>query len=250
MSTIEEVKMPNSVRREPKSQYAAAMEDFAVRYAPKAPSITSEPVVYEFTKDPALCHQYYQLRYDVFGRTSGVYYVPSEEDDNDRRAHIFVARKGKLVIGGFRIIVREPGEDFAMPIDHHGFNIREALPQYNLAHVKHAEISRIAILEDYNTPEMLANFVWHMLIKCVDLDLQFAYGYARPHICRLWRRVANSFGVLKAEISDDVIPPAPHGCEGIFEFRLLNMIRNPKYSFDEFKADLTAIGQLSHAVLH
>jgi hypothetical protein len=249
MSTMEDTAVLNTPTVM-KSQYAAAMEDFAARYAVKAPSITSEPVIYEFTNDIAYKHQYYRLRHEVFGRSWGVYYIPDEEDDNDRRGHIFVARKGNLVIGGFRIVVRDSGEDFPMPIEHDGFDIRDALPEFNLRDVRHAEISRIAILEDYNTPETLANFVWHMLVKCVELDLQFAYAYSRPHLCRLWRRVANSFGVLQAEISETIIPPPPKGCEGLFEFRLLNMVRNPKYSFDEFKADLAAITELNNKVLH
>ncbi len=68
----------------------------------------NQDIIYEFTKDPGLLHQYYILRKNLLNESWGVPYVQDLEDAYDAHSHIMVARIGNHVIGGFRLITRMP----------------------------------------------------------------------------------------------------------------------------------------------
>ncbi|MDE3060927.1 MAG: hypothetical protein KGJ06_07940, partial [Pseudomonadota bacterium] len=71
-----------------------------------------EPIVYEFTNDRALLHQYYRIREIMYRKVFNTEKFVGEEDVHDKVSHILIARRGRLVIGGCRLTVREADEDF------------------------------------------------------------------------------------------------------------------------------------------
>src|SRR5688572_29624825 len=71
-----------------------------------------EPIVYEFTDDRALLHQYYRIRETMYRKIHHVDKFSGAEDVYDKISHILIARRGKLCIGGCRLIIREGDEDF------------------------------------------------------------------------------------------------------------------------------------------
>src|SRR5690348_12733151 len=78
-----------------------------LRRLSKTPLSREEPIVYEFTNDRALLHQYYRIRENMYRKVFHTDKFVGAEDVHDKISHILVARRGKLVIGGCRLTIRE-----------------------------------------------------------------------------------------------------------------------------------------------
>ena len=117
-----------------------------------------EPITFEFTQDPAILHQYYRLREIMYNKTFNVEDYHWGEDSYDRIGHILIARRGNLCLGGCRLIVREGDETWAMPMECEELNLRKTFPELSLDKVRHAEISRFAIMEDCGEINIFAIF--------------------------------------------------------------------------------------------
>src|SRR5262245_61680552 len=64
------------------------------------------PLTFEFTRDPALLHQYYRLRENEFNSVMKLTDYSGAENEYDRKGHIMVVRTGNQVVGGARINVK------------------------------------------------------------------------------------------------------------------------------------------------
>ena len=60
----------------------------------------------------------------------------------------WIARRGKLCIGGCRLIIREADETFALPMETPDFKLRDVFPNLPLRKLRHGEISRFAVMDD------------------------------------------------------------------------------------------------------
>ncbi|MDE3037719.1 MAG: hypothetical protein KGJ21_04625, partial [Pseudomonadota bacterium] len=102
----------------------------------------TESVVYEFTDDRALLHQYYHLRETMYRKVFRTDKFVGEEDLHDKISHILVARRGKLVVGGCRLTIRDGDEDFLLPMETPDFRLRRLFKELSLNKLRHSEVSR------------------------------------------------------------------------------------------------------------
>lgn len=138
---------------------------------PKEP----EPIVYEFTDDKALLHQYFVLRERMLGTDR---FLPKDtipQDIHDKISYILVARRGKLCIGGARLTIRDGDEMFPLPMESDEFKLRELFPQLPLNKVRHAVGSKFAILEDHKSSEVLYAMCKIMYEKIMALGAHYYY---------------------------------------------------------------------------
>ena len=164
-----------------------------------------EPLVYEFTNDTALLHQYYVMRARMYQVKHGICDFKPEPDAFDPISHILVVRRGNKVIAGCRLTVRHPGDAFALPIEEAtGIDLRTALSDYCLADVTHAEMSRFAITLDTSDLTIIRQMIEITLNKAIDLGV--VYGFARSPITlsRIWRMMMNNSGKATAYISENL----------------------------------------------
>lgn len=177
------------------------------RFASDAP-LADEPVTYEFTRDPALLHQYYNFRVDMYRRVLGACDFNSQEDPYDKLSHILIARRGRLCIGGCRITVREPDETWLLPMENEAFHLKRAFPDLGLDRHPHAELSRFAILEEYNQKEVLLNMSQLIAYKAYELGLHHFFARSVYNMARNWTRQAVATGnVYDAKIARNVEVP-------------------------------------------
>lgn len=165
-----------------------------------------EEVVFEFTNDPALLHQYYRLRVDMYRHVHGVVGFNYEPDEYDRMSHILIARVGKLCIGGARITVREPDEEWLLPMEHENFKLRDVFPQYELHRHLHGEASRFALLEDYNNKDVLYTMCSLINRKTQELGLEYGFCRSPMVLARTWKRITNAVSAYRAEIAEESAP--------------------------------------------
>lgn len=150
-------------------------------------------LVYEFTRDPGYLHQYYILRTPLLNKTLEWQLKP-EQDDYDKRAHTLIVRKGNLVVGGARIIVRSPRKDEPLSIEGSDFSLAEALPELNLANKKYCEFSRVALLEEYQGSKIFSEMFRRLYEKYRALNVNYGFSIAPRAIIRLHRRLAKEQG--------------------------------------------------------
>jgi len=157
---------------------------------PRAP----EPIVYEFTDDRALLHQYYRMRGTMYRKVHHIDKFSGAEDVYDKISHILIARRGKLCIGGCRLIVREGDEDFLLPMEEENFKIRNVFPDLPLTKFRHGEVSRFAVLdEDRDSIEVMRNLIILTAEKGIDLGLGYIFYKAPPLVTRSNRKVINNY---------------------------------------------------------
>jgi len=180
-----------------------------LRRLSKTPLSRDEPIVYEFTSDRALLHQYYRLREVMYRKIFHTDKFMGEEDVHDKLSHILIARRGKLCIGGCRLTVREADEDFLLPMESQDFKMRTIFSNLPLKKLRHGEISRFAILDD-DDDKLEAMLVLSQLIieKCVSSNLGFAFLKSSLPMARNWRKIGQTYcGLKKMRICTEVKVP-------------------------------------------
>lgn len=168
------------------------------------PYSKNESVVYEFTQDPALLLQYYCLRQTRYDRVFKVAGYNWGEDYYDKLSHILIARRGNLCIGGCRLVIREGDEAWSLPMEIDGFSLRESLPDLPLNKVRHAELSRLTILDDCGDDNILTGLYKAMYDRIINSDIHYLFVVSVYHMARNWRLVANNFGVKTTRIVEDM----------------------------------------------
>lgn len=165
----------------------------------------NEPVVYEFTQDPAMLHQYYQLRESMYRKYFKVANYDGGENFHDRLSYILIARVDNLCIGGCRLTVREGDEEWSLPVESEEFNIRKLFCHLPLNRVRHAEISRF-VTKGSDNDAIFHGLCKFMYDKVLSSEIGYLFVRSPYHLARKWRLVANSFGVKSTEIIREVHP--------------------------------------------
>jgi hypothetical protein len=168
----------------------------------------SEPIVYEFTDDKALLHQYFILRRAMYERVHGIDASSMGEDLYDKISHVLIARRGKLCLGGVRLTVREPDEHWNLPMESADFNLRSAFPNLPFGKVQVGEVSRFAVMEDSGADNtVMYNLCKVMFDKVLALEVPYFFAKAPYTLARNWRMIARSVGVKTARICNEVALP-------------------------------------------
>jgi len=170
------------------------------------PYSKNEPVVYEFTQDRAMLHQYFRLRSIMYDKVFKVDGYNWGEDFYDKIGHILIARRGNLCLGGCRLIIREGDEAWPMPMESDEFNLRKTFADLPLDKVRHAEISRFAVMEDCGESNIFGELCKIVYDKVTTSDIHYLFVKSPYRMARSWRFIANNFGVKTTRIIEGVHP--------------------------------------------
>lgn len=166
-----------------------------------------EQVIYEFTEDPGLLHQYYRLREDRYNRTLKSEGYNWGEDFHDKLSYILIARRNRLCLGGCRLTIREGDETWMLPVENSEFNLRNTFPDLLLDSVRHAEISRFVVMDDNGDESNIFNGLCKaMYNKVITSDIRYLFAVSSYSLARNWRAVSNSFGVKNTRIIENIHP--------------------------------------------
>ena len=178
------------------------------------PAHRLQEVSYELTRDPGYLHQYYLLREQMFISVWGLQSFDGQKDDYDDVSDIMVARIGNQVIGGCRLTFSHPASPRRLPMEGGDFLLTDVLPELPLEDVIHVEISRMAILPDFQNSLAMLEISRQLLKRGADKKARYAFTLAPVPLARNYRRAANLFG-LNWEIRNDVMIPDREEYEGI-----------------------------------
>lgn len=194
--------------QEPRSpSFLGTLQSIVVKRIVK-PYNKNAGVVYEFTQDKALLHQYFRLREIMYRKMFGTEEFKGEEDFHDKVSYLLIARRGRLCLGGCRLTIREADEKWDLPMESDAFRLRDSFPELNLDRVRHAEISRFAIMEDSGgDDDIFYGLCKAMYDKVTRSNVSYMFVKSTYLMARNWRFVANSFGVKTTRIFNDLELP-------------------------------------------
>ena len=185
------------------------------------PAKQPEPVVFEFTNDKALLHQYYMLRERMYRRMYNTEGYKAEMDVYDKLSHILIARRGDLCIGGCRLLVREPDESWDLPLESDDFKLRNILPNLMLDKYRHAEMSRFTVMEDCGSDTLIYDMSKIIIQKAIEMENHYIFAWSTYTLARNWRMIASHFGLKKTTIYTDLDFPAPPVFDDGLKFYLI-----------------------------
>ncbi len=174
----------------------------------------AENVVYEVTRDPALLHQYYRLREEMFINVWGLKRFSGHQDDYDDKSDIMIARIGKHCIGGCRLTFKEPGTNEHLPMEKDDFLLSQEMSQLPLDSVRYVEISRLAILPDFQNSVVMLELSRELLKRGAEKKARYAFTLAPVPLARNYRKAASQFG-LNWNMLNNVSIPKRDEYEGI-----------------------------------
>lgn len=197
----------NTMHNESESlNFISALQVIAIRREFN-PGAKGEPVIYEFTDDQALLHQYYRLREDRYRKVFNLKDFNGGEDNYDKLSHILVARRGRLCLGGCRLTIREGDETWRLPTEVDEYIFRDLFPELSLDKLRHGEISRFVVMEDSSEEDIVYGLSKVMYDKVTSSNIHYLFVSSTYSMARNWRMVSNSFGVKTTRIVNCIHPP-------------------------------------------
>lgn len=100
---------------------------------------------YFFTKKPQLLETYYALRQKVYTETWRLEHYSGIEDSYDPKSDIILIEKEQKIIGGLRVLLHFPCDDFLLPLETEDFKLATLLPHLGLDKAAYAEVGRTFI---------------------------------------------------------------------------------------------------------
>lgn len=173
-----------------------------------------DKVSYEFSKDPALLHMYYQLREEMFISVWGLEKFCGKKDQFDDVSETMIARRGQLCIGGCRLTISTPDAPRVLPMEGPDLNLKSLFPELDLHETTYCEFSRLAIMPDYRGgvvfPEMVRRFIKRMIAEGVE----YAFGISPVPLARSYRQTIQMFG-MSVDVHREIPIPDREEYEGI-----------------------------------
>jgi len=174
-----------------------------------------EDLVFEFTRDPGLLHQYHLIYEEQFRAVHSARNYRSIEDEHDRRGHVIIARHGNLCIGGARLSVRTPRQPHPLPIEMNDFRLEKHFPELDQKQLRYGQIGRICLLPQFRGGTATRIMMWHLYRKVVALGLDRVFGTATIANARVYRQNCLGMGLKDVKIHQSIeLPPYPM-CEEI-----------------------------------
>jgi hypothetical protein len=168
----------------------------------------SKELVYEFTRDEGLLHQYYLLRSQMLQRALGVMVEPIR-DEYDDYSQILVVRKGRQVVAGARMVVCSPRTNRPLAIEVDGFRVRDALPHLNLENEKYCEFSRFVVLEEFQHGDIVAEMFKRLSSRFEAMGVRYGFSAAPSIMMRIHRKICSQQGYRYTKLPEVQLPERP-----------------------------------------
>jgi len=178
------------------------------------PVRTQQDVSYEFTNDPALLHQYFHMREDMFTSVWGLKKFCGLHDAFDDVSEIMVARKGLQCIGGGRLTINSPDNRKMLPMEKDDLVLSSLFPELDLQETTYGEFSRLAILPEFRAGAVFPEIARRFIKKAIANGVEYAFNIAPVPLARGYRQAVQLFG-LKWDICHNIKIPQREEYEGI-----------------------------------
>ncbi len=151
-------------------------------------------ITYEFTHDEALLHQYCLLREEMFKKIWSLENFHASKDVVDDISEIIIARQGLQCVGGGRATFSTEQERQLLPLEADGFSLVEALPELMLDRCNYYEVTRIAVLSEFNKNNVPMELIGRLIKLSIEKECSYGFFISPLTMTRTHRRVINALG--------------------------------------------------------
>lgn len=167
-----------------------------------------QDIICEFTRDPGLLHQYYFLREERFINLLELKNFTGEKDAFDDQSEIMVVRIGNHCVGGCRLTFSTPEDRKKLPMERDGFTLPEALQELPLATESYVEISRMAILTEFQNSVAMLEMSRQLFKHIEERNTRYAFTLAPVMLANNQHTAIQLFG-MPWEVCNGIAVPQP-----------------------------------------
>lgn len=153
-----------------------------------------EEVVYEITTDPFLLSQYYKLREDCYRQDLGIKGFSGSEEDYDKIGSIAIARVGRRVIGGARMVMSLPNKRMKLPLEEENFIMKDLFPELELDKKGYFEIGRFAVRTGYRDAHISRSIANVLFSNAILNDCFYQFIVSSLNLFRNHRMIVYRLG--------------------------------------------------------
>jgi hypothetical protein len=188
----------------PPNEYVLEREEALARRYSRKPL---PPLAFEFTRDPALLHQYYKLRENEYNSFYGINPMSGAEGEHDHTGHIMVVRMGNQVVGGARINTRTPRKPTLLPLEIDDFRLEHHFPQLRRKQLSYGQACSMVLLPEFRGGDIVREMVKRVCTKGVALNLAVLFATCPLSNARLYKKACVSVGLVDTQVHMDIELP-------------------------------------------
>lgn len=188
------------------------------------PEITSSQ--YAISQRKNWLEQYYQIRQTCFRQELGVRTFDGSEDDFDRNGYLLIAHDQERCVGGIRLSVSTPETPQLLPLEMNGFMLQELFPEIARNRESYSQWTRLALLPEYRTPEILQKMALMLIWQAKRLGCSYSFNVAGMNRARLYQRLHRVQG-FHYEILRDLKIPAEGSFRGLEHLLSVGYLKSP-----------------------
>lgn len=162
-------------------------------------NLFNKELVFEFTRDPGLLGQYYNLRKNEFDAVLGVNYI-NGESDCDRDGHIMVVRIGNFCVGGARLNIKSPRRPNLLPMEIKDFRLEKHFPYLQHKQMSYGQVSGVAILPEFRFGDVSREMLRRIINKSVAMNLHMLFAICPLINSRLYKQEFVGLGWKETKI--------------------------------------------------
>ncbi len=212
-----------AIREVPTSVFDAQNEEEVLALRHRHKRQNRQALTFEFSRDPALLHQYFRL-YESECRVVDVPQFCNAEEEYNRKGHIIVVRKGNQCIGGARISVRSPRNPAPLPLEIGNFRLDSLFPELCAKEMHYAELSRLVLLPEFRTGDITRELFYHFYRKSLAIGIHMMFAAAPLSNARMYRVNCKAVGLRQTTIHTEIdLPPYP-GFEDVKDYLISAVI--------------------------
>lgn len=188
-----------------------AEERLKARFGRKIPP----PLVFEFTRDPGLLHQYYRIRAQEYIAVHGLSGFPDAESENDRSGHILIARTGNFCVGGARVNTATPRNGRLLPLETDDFRLKRYFSYLDYKQISYCQVSGLALLSEFHGSAVTREIISRILDKAASLSMNMLFAACPIFNARLYKQACTLLGWKDPQIYYNIELPDDPTTEGI-----------------------------------
>jgi len=177
-------------------------EALAKRFSRK--NIFHANLVFEFTRDPALLQQYYQIRAHEYNAVLGLQHYPVVECEHDLYVYILVERQGNFCVGGVRVNIKTPRKPALLPLETGDFRLEKYFPHLQHNQLSYAQVSGLALLSEFRGGAITISMLKRILDKCFASNVSTLFATCPLPNARLYKHDWDMLGFKDSQIYYDI----------------------------------------------
>jgi len=184
-------------------------------------------ISFEFTKDPGLLCQYYNIREREL---KSVYYAPNfngAESEYDRNGHVLIARMGNFCIGGARLFISSPRRPTLLPLEINDFRVDKYFPELKQKEMTYGQVSWLSFLPQFDNDANKLRLIQHLFRKASASGVEKLFAVSPIANSMTYKNSCVDLGFFDTKIHFDIETPSYPSLEEVKLYLASSTVEQP-----------------------